>query len=59
MTGLPLACFRRRPARTGVPLRTGDRLGLPIDREVRQVIAGLGLILVIASAWDPSSLLHS
>src|SRR6266581_119302 len=34
------------PARTDPTLWTGDRLGLPIDGEVRQVVAGLRLIPV-------------
>jgi hypothetical protein len=46
MTGFPLACFRRRPARTRVTLWTGDRLGFPIDAEVGEVVAGLGLMEV-------------
>jgi hypothetical protein len=46
MTGLPLACFRRRPARTGVSLGTGNRLPFPLDGKVGEVIAGLGLMEV-------------
>src|SRR5262249_35977942 len=37
----------RRPPCTAPPLGTGDRLGFPVNREVRQVIAGLRLIPVI------------
>ena len=41
------ACILDRcPARTGSALWTGDRLGFPIDGEVREVIAGLRLIPV-------------
>ena len=36
----------RRPARTRAALRASDRLGFPIDREVREVIAGLRLLPV-------------
>ena len=34
------------PTRTGAALWTGDRLGFPIDGEVGEVIAGLGLMEV-------------
>ena len=36
----------RCPTRTGPTLWTGNRLGFPIDGEVRQVIAGLRLMEV-------------
>ncbi len=36
----------RRPTRAGPALWTGDRLGIPIDGEVREVIAGLCLMEV-------------
>ena len=41
------ACILDRcPARTDPTLWTGNRLGVPVDREVRQVVAGLRLIPV-------------
>src|SRR6266567_4636716 len=49
----------RRPARTDPALWTGDGLSLPIDGEVREIIAGLRLIEVESGGWDPPDPLHS
>src|SRR5260221_14454741 len=54
------ACIQdRRPTRTDPTLWTGDRLGLPIDGEVREVVAGLRLIPVCASALGQPGQRHS